>query len=66
MVKEVKDEEVEEEGEEELRAGIDLRRGGVSMTTGATTGSVAVSGEAMHVRRWSGVAAVAEEEAEGV
>ena len=62
MVKEVKDEE-EEEGEEELRVGTSLRRGGVSITTGTTTGSVAVSGEAMRVRRWSGVA---EEEAEGV
>ena len=64
MVKEV--EEEVEEGEEELRAGIDLRRGGVWIITGATTGSVATSGEATHVRRWSGVAAVAEEEAEGV
>ena len=57
----------EEDGEEELRAGVNLRRGGVSITTGATTGSVAMSGEAMGVRRWSGLAAVAEEEgAEGV
>ena len=58
--------EVEEE-EEEPMAGTSLRRGGVSITTGTTTGSVATSGEAMRVRRWSGLAAVAgEEEAEGV
>ena len=63
VVKEVEEEEVEEEGEEELRVGTSLRRGGVSITTGTTTGSVAVSGEAMRVRRWSGVA---EEEVEGV
>ena len=57
----------EEVEEEELRAGIDLRRGGVWIITGATTGSVATSGEATHIRRWSGLAAVAEEEgAEGV
>ena len=66
MVKEVEEEEVEE-GEEELRAGISLRPGGDSITNGATTGSVAMSGEAMRVRRWGGTAAVAEEEgAEGV
>ena len=61
------EEEQEEQREEELRAGTSLSRGGDSTTTGATTGSVAMSGEAMGVRRWSGLAAVAEEEgAEGV
>ena len=64
---EVEEEEVEEEGEEELRAGTSLRRGGVSTTTGAKTGSVATSGEATHIRRRSGLAAVAGEEgAEGI
>ena len=62
-MKEVEEEEVEEEGEEELRAGTSLRRGGVSRTTGITPGSVAMSGEAMRVRRRSGLA---EEEVEGV
>ena len=63
----MEEEEVEEEGEEELRAGTSLRRGGVSRTTGAKTGSVATSGEAMRVRRWSRLVAVAGEEgAEGV
>ena len=60
------EEEEEEQREEELRAGTSLSRGGDSTTTGATTGSVAMSGEAMGVRRWSGLAAVAEEEVEGV
>ena len=64
---EAEEEVVEEEGEAELRAGTSLRRGGVSRTTGITRGSVAMSGEATHIRRWSGLAAVAEEEgAEGV
>ena len=62
----MEEEEVEEEGEEELRAGTSLRRGGVSRTTGITRGSVAMSGEATHIRRRSGLAAVAEEEVEGV
>ena len=66
MVNEAEDEEEEEEGEEEPMAGISLRRGRVSITTGATTGSVATSGELMRVRRWSNVAAVAEEGTEGV
>ena len=56
------EEEVEEEEleEEEVWAGISLRRGGDSVTTGAATGSVAMSGEATRVRRWSGLVAVLE------
>ena len=66
MVEEEEEEE-EEQREEDLRAGNSLRRGGDSTTTGATTGSVVLSGEPMCVHRWSGLAAVAEEEgAEGV
>ena len=62
-MKEVKDvKEEEEEGEEEPIAGTSLRRGGVSITAGAATGSVAMSGEAMRVRRWSGLVAVMEED----
>ena len=49
--------EVKEEEEED---------GGVSITTGATTGSVATSGEAVRVRRRGELAAMAEEGAEGV
>ena len=59
--------EEEELEEEEVWAGISLRRGGDSVTAGAATGSVAMSGEATRVRRWSGLVAVAGEEgAEGI
>ena len=47
---EEEEKEVQEE-EEERRAGISLRRGGDQITSGAKTGSVAMSGEAMSVRR---------------
>ena len=56
------EEEEEEEGEEEPRAGISLRRGEDQITSGAATGSVAMSGEATRVRRWSGLVAVMEED----
>ena len=58
------EEELEEEEpeEEEVWAGISLRRGGGPITAGAATGSVAMSGEATRVRRWSGLVAVMEED----
>ena len=58
-------EEVLEE-EEERRGGISLRRGGDPITTGATTGSVAMSGEATGILGWSGTASMAEGGAERV
>ena len=58
----MKEVDEEEEGEEEPMAGTSLRRGGVSITTETTTGSVAMSGEATRVRRWSGLVAVMEED----
>ena len=58
-------EEVQEE-EEERRGGISLRRGGDPITTGATTGSVAMSGEATGILGWSGTASMAEGGAERV
>ena len=57
----------EELEEEEVWDDISLRRGGDSITTRAATGSVAMSGEATRVRRWSGLVAVGGEEgAEGI
>ena len=61
IISRAEEEENEEENEEEERwAGNSLRPGGDSLTHGATTGSVAMSGEATSVRGWSGTAAVEE------